>query len=256
MPNTSDIKAGQANILLLGDSGKGKTPFLGSIPGIYIFDFDAGLASIRNRSVDYDTFKDIPRDIKGKPRKPNAMEQKAGLYEWGTGWHAFIKKVNEIGEQLDKGTCKYTALGLDSLTFLDALAMNAVVREQGPDKNGNQEVHIGSYQPHLAYFKTILDNLSAWPIRLVATAQVQREVNELTQTTEKLPLVSGKKLPAIIPGYFDEVWFCTAEIKDGKQKFIIQNQGDKSLAQARSRWNVPNGTELTWEAVKKYMEAA
>lgn len=262
MPNTSEITAGRANILLLGDSGKGKTPFLGTIPKLYIFDFDAGLASIRNRSVDYDTFKDLPRfktDSKtGKKtkREPTAMELKAGLHEWGKGWHAFIKKLNDIGEMMDKGTCPYTAVALDSLTFLSDLAMNAVVESQSPDKNGNKEIHQGSYQAHLNYFKTVLDNISAWPIRFIATAQVQRQVNELTQSTEKLPLVAGQKLPALIPGYFDEVWFCNAEKKDGKQRFYLENEGDKMLAQARSRWGVPTGTDLNWDAVRKYIEKA
>lgn len=245
--NSKDITSGRSNILLIGDTGTHKTRFLGSCPKPYVFDFDAGMAINRDRSIEYDTYKDIPWSGFGPKREPNEMEKKAGFYTFGTGWNAFIKKINDIGETMSKGTCPYLTMGLDSITFMSELAMNAVLLQQ--DKF---VIHQGSYGAQQQYIKTVLSQLTAWPIRVVCTAHIQRDKNDITETVEKLPLVTGK-LAGFLSAYFDEVYFCESEVQaSGEQKFTVKTKATPSMRQAKSRWGVPDGTNTDFAAVEKF----
>lgn len=51
--NTKDIKLGSPKILLYGPSGSGKTHFLGTVPNIFIVDFDQGLLTVRDKEIPY-----------------------------------------------------------------------------------------------------------------------------------------------------------------------------------------------------------
>lgn len=244
MPNAKDIASGSANILLVGDSGTHKTFFLGGVPGIYIFDYDKGLATLRGRDVEYDTFKDKQR---GQP--VNEMERKAGIYEFGGAWPAFILKLQQIGAAIQAGTGP-KAIGLDSLTFLSEIAMNRVLLD-----TGQAQPHQGSYGAQQQYIKVVLGTLTAWPIRLVCTAHIQRDKNDLTTVIEKLPFLTGK-LAGMISAYFDEVYFCESSVDaTGVQKFIVKTKATPEMRQAKSRWGVPNDTETSYAAVEKFYNA-
>lgn len=235
--NTNTITSGDANILIIGDSGTKKTRFLGTIPGIYVFDFDKGMASNRDRSVEYDTFRDAPKE------SPIILPP---LTKFAEGWPKFIAKLNALGALIEKGQGP-KVIGLDSLTFMSELAMNHVVAQQ---KEG-AGIHQGSYGAQQQYIKTVLGQLTAWPIRLVATAHIQRNDNDITGVTEKLPLLTGK-LAGLISAYFDEVYFTDAGI-GGEPKFLTK--ATPSMRQAKSRWNVPDKSEMTWEAISKSLPA-
>lgn len=243
--NAKDINSGSSNILLVGDSGTHKTWFMGGVPGIYVFDFDKGMVVNRGRSINYDTFKDAPKGW----TVPAVQTTRDGVYQWGTGWPAFIKKLQEIGVAIDKGTGP-KAIGLDSLTFLSDMALNHILSTSKTTESGGPT--IASYGALQQYLKTILGQLTAWPVRLIATAHIQRAGNDLTQVEEKLPLLAGK-MAGLISTFFDEVYFCESEAAaNGTQKFTVQTKATPQMRQAKSRWGVPNGTETSFEAVSKY----
>ena len=242
MANAKDITSANSNILLIGDSGSHKTYLLGSIPGIYIFDFDKRLTILRGRDIEYDTFKDLARDMKGGP----AME-KQGLYEFGHAWDAFWKKVQDLNELYLRGKGP-PAVGLDSLTFLSMIAVNKILRE-----TGHPSPHQGTWGAHHDYFKTLLSMMTAWPCRLVATAHIERAMNDLTQVSEKLPLLAGK-LAGLLPAFFDETYFTDVEPDAaGKLKYVIKTDMNKTMRQAKSTWGVPNNTPTEWESIKPYL---
>lgn len=235
--NSNDIASGDSNILIIGDSGTHKTRFIGGIPGIFVYDFDKGMASTRGMGAEYETFRDAPRNSKPRPG--------SGLHKWSEGWPAFIQHLNKMGELIDKGQGP-KVIGLDSLTFMSELAMNNVVSGQkGP------EIHQGSYGAQQQYLKQVLGDLTAWPIRLVATAHIQRNTNDITQIEEKLPLLTGK-LAGFISAYFDEVWFTNSPAQGG-QGYTFITAANPSIRQAKSRWNIPNGTKMDWAEVSKYL---
>ena len=236
MPNTKAITSAASNILLIGDSGTHKTWFAGTCPKPYVFDFDGGVSILRGKDIEYDVFRDKPKSVVGALQPPTPTETRAGFFPFAGAWPAFIRKLNDIGTLIDKGTCPYQTLYLDSLTFLSEIAMNHVVSQQK-----EPVIHIGSYGAQQQYIKSVLGQLTAWPIRVVCTAHIQRDTNDITKTTEKLPLLTGK-LAGFISAFFDEVYFC--EPASGPGKFVVKSSSTKEMRQAKSRWGVPDDTEL------------
>lgn len=239
MANSKDITSLDGNVLIIGDGGTHKTRFLADIPGIYIFDFDKGMASTRDKSVEYDTFKDLARERKATP-----ATEKLGLYDWGTGWEKFTGKFYSVMDKIEKGTNPPLAIGLDSLTTMSMLAINKILKD-----TGHASPHQGTWGAHHEYFKTIFSMGTALPIRFICTAHIHRDENDLTKVTEKLPLLAGK-LAGLINIFFDEVWYTDTD----KGKIVVRTNQTPMLKSAKSRWGVPDGTELTWEALKKYLE--
>lgn len=228
------------SICLVGDSGTFKTGFLGTLPKPFVFDFDDGMAVNRGKHIDYMTFKDAAR----------FQKTRGGLYEWGAGWDEFIKVLNEIGGLIDAGKCPYEVLAFDSVTFMADLAMNHVLKT-----SNTAEPHQGSYGAQQQYLMRIFNQLSAWPIMKVFTAHVQRDTNAITQTVEKLPLVTGK-LAGRISTYFDEVYFTEASPQAGKPfpKFTLSTQATPTQRQAKSRCSVPNGTPTDFAFLRPFYE--
>lgn len=241
MANARDIVSGSANILLIGDSGTHKTFFLGGVPNLYVFDFDKGLATIRGKDVEYDTFKD-----KQRGQVVESFEQAQGIYPFGGAWPAFILKLQQIGSEIAKGKGP-KAIALDSLTFLSEIAMNRVLLD-----TNMAAPHQGSYGAQQQYIKVVLGTLTAWPIRLICTAHIQRDKNDLTTIVEKLPFLTGK-LAGMISAYFDEVYFCESMAEIGKDpKFVVRTRATQEMRQAKSRWGVPDGTETSFAAVSEF----
>jgi hypothetical protein len=245
MPNALDITADTANIMVVGDSGTGKTYFLGTIPGIEIIDFDWGMASLRGRDIQYRSFRDLPKGI-----TPTKKQTEMGLYEWGTGWMAFFNYLNnDLGKRIDKGEGPQ-ALALDSLSFMGELAMNAVLKGYSitvPDQR--------SYGAQQVYLKTVLSQLATWPIRIIATAHIKRDENLVTGVTEKLPMLIGQ-LAGFISAFFDEVYFADRKVKaDGKVEYFVQTKPTPVVRQAKSRWGVPDGTALDFAELSKFYGA-
>lgn len=248
MPRASDltIDLGDMSFLLIGEAGSYKTRFFGTMPfPVYVFDFDKGMASNAGaENIEYDVFKDAPVGSKGKPDH--------GIYPFGTGWEKFIAKLNTIGEQMDKGTCPYKALGFDSYTMMADLCLNHVLYKDTnfSDKRGNPQIqHWGTFG---RLMRNILDQITSWPGIKVITAHVERATNPLTESMEQLPLANGK-MQGLLPTFCDEVYYCEVkQIKQGDKVITsptVVSVKDAVKRSARSRWHVPSGTALSWPAI-------
>ncbi len=252
MPSTSDvlIKPSSASILVIGDSGTRKTRFISTLPKPYVFDFDKGVASLSDTpGITYDTFKDAPYEH-------GTTMLAEGIYPYGTAWTAFHKKLNEVGAMIDKGTCPYEAICLDSMTLLSEIAMNNVLKTDGKPGQQPQIQHWGAQTRALG---SLMDQLTSWPqVIKYATCHIQRTENDLTKTVELLPLLTGK-FAGKISVYFDEVYF--AEVKtEGvaphiTYKPIFNTAATSVRRQAKSRWNVPDGTVQDWPTIVKLVES-
>ena len=245
MANAKNITSADTNILLIGDSGTGKTNFIGTIAdageSVYVFDFDKGMATLAGKDVEYDTFKEAS---KGQKVLPFAKAQ--GVYEFAAAWPAFIKKLNDIGALIDQGKGPQN-IAFDSLTFMSMIAMSHVLFSTNQDMP-----HQGSWGAQQEYIKRVLNQVTAWPVRLICTAHIQRDTNDLTQVTEKLPLLTGK-LAGLISAFFDEVYYTEVDTdKNGKQTFWLRTASDVAVKQAGSRLKVPNKTPSDFREVRKF----
>lgn len=241
MANAKDITSANSNILIVGDAGTWKTHLLGQIPGIHIMDFDRGMAINRGLDIEYDTFKDL-----GIGMEESEVSRREGLYRWGTAWEHFWKKCVDINEKFNKGTGP-AAIGLDSLTMMSMMVINKILKD-----TGHASAHQGTWGSHHEYFKTIFSTMTAWPCRVIATAHIERTTNDLTGQTEKLPLLAGK-LAAMIPIFFDEVWYANVERKDGKLRYWLNTMVDTNLRQSKSRFGLPDNIPTNWEDIAKYL---
>lgn len=260
MPNAGDIKLDtDASFLLVGDGGTHKTWFIGSCPApIYIFDTDKGMSIHAGRSdIDYDTFKELP---KGQKLTDKGRMKEDGWYEWGTAYPALLAKFNEIGRTIDAGTCKYKTLAVDSLTMLTDIAQSYILKQ-----NGRDTMEIRDWGAFLSNMTVLFSSLTGWPLVKVLTAHVKRDENQLSQVVEKLPLVPGQ-FAGKVAVLFDEVYYTNVDTtaaskpggtgKERSSKFWLQTCSDSVVKQAKSRkYNVPNGTETSWDAVLKHINA-
>jgi hypothetical protein len=245
VPNTKDNKPDiyNSSFFLIGDSGSQKTRMSSTYPDPYFFDFDKGTASI-DRDVEYDTFKDAAKGAKVMPE--------IGIYAYGEAYPRFLDKVNAIGELIDKGTCPFKTLTLDSATVLSNICMNYVLKADG--KPAGTQPQIQHWGRQTALLETVFDQLTAWPLIKIVTAHVQRTQNDLLQTVEMLPLLTGK-FAAKSAIYFDEVYFLEIERKKEGDKTVLKSvcrtQSTPILKQAKSRFGIKDGIDANWESVLK-----
>jgi len=246
MANAKDLLVDPLpRILMVGDSGTHKTYFMAGIPGIYIFDFDKGMAIARGMDVEYDTFKDAPRGSRSMPKQ--------GIYPFGGAWTAFINKLNAIGKLIDEGKWLteeglIRPIGIDSLTTMANAAMAFVLNSTG--HLGAPQVQHWGAQMNLV--ETTMDQLNSWPVPLVVSAHIQRDLNDLTQVVEMLPLITGK-LAGKLPLYFDEVYYTEIKGKDDKRQYTFRTESDALYKQAKTRWGVPNGCAMDWSLILKHI---
>jgi hypothetical protein len=256
MPNAKDLKMNpNPSILLVGDGGTRKTRFLAGCPKPFIFDFDAGMASTRGMDVEYETFKDAPWGSK-------ATNHEAGIYAWGESWPRFVDFLNKnvwpgledgsrIVKTTDKREVKIETLGADSLTTLATQCMNYVLKASGKAGNTNPEIqHWGS---QLRLLETIMEQLAAWPSRLVVTAHIKRDDNLVMGTKEFLPLVAGQ-LSGKIGVYFDECYYTSSSGAGKDAKVLLKTEGEGLYKQAKSRHNVPNNIEASWAKIAPFFQ--
>lgn len=248
MPSGKDLELNPyPSILLVGDSGTHKTFFLGTVPKIFIYDFDNSLSVIRGKNFDYSTFRDAPQGSK-------LVSPERGIYEWGTAYPRFLEHLNKLGEQIDKGTSPYEAIALDSLTFFGDIVLNYVLKNtnHGP-VTPKAPVDPGEWGSQSRLMATVMDQLTMWPVIKLVTAHIQRDNNDITQVTEKLPLTTGK-FAAKVSSYFDETYFCDIKYEGTKLTFIAKTLPVQGM-KAKSRFGVPDNTELDWAHMGKYLLA-
>lgn len=236
----------EASILLIGDAGSKKTTFLGTIPEVFVYDFDAGMAVNRGRRVEYQTFKDVGYGVK----LTQALKNR-GFHKWGEAWPAFINHLNNtVGKAIDDGSWGHRPVALDSLTTLMNLAMNHVLREGG--KKPMDAKSFNDWGQQIGLVETVLDQLTAWPVMLICTAHIHRDNNELMESVEYLPLLTGK-FAGRVALYFDEVWYSKVAGKVGERKFSLVTESTGMYKQAKTRYNVKDGSDIDWSAVKKFI---
>lgn len=178
-------------ILLIGDSGSGKTSFLGTCSRVYVLDFDNGLDVLAGRKVDYDEFY----DDKEKPTAWKAF--KAKLKEWKSSF------PNELRESV---------IAMDSITTAAEAALRYVLDKNG---RGNGLIQQGDWGQAISEVKDAIAYLTTLPCHVIVTAHYQLHKDETLGQLYFVPLIYGKELPMILPKFFNDCWRTFVDLPPG-----------------------------------------
>ena len=202
--NTRDINVNELKLKVLayGKSGTGKTTFACTFPSVYVFDWDNGMLSQRGRSIDYDTYN---------------------------SWKAFDFKLSEFERK-----CPYETLVIDSITTMQEYAMKEIL-----EVNRRKEPTLHEWGRLINWLQDVFLRMTKMAHHIVVIAHEQVIQDEITSEVLVLPLIVGKKLPAQLPLWFDEVYRCQTvrDPKTGKPIYQLLTTADLKYS-AKSRLGV------------------
>jgi hypothetical protein len=203
-------QTGPSRILIMGDSGTGKTHFIGTMPKPFVADFDRGLATLYGKDV------------------------KAVAYS-KEDWQEFKNEVQRWrkGAQYDCET-----FALDSLTMAAEAAMFHVLKKNG---RAQGQPTIADWGEAIREVKDLLDWVSTLPCNVIVSAHNQLEKDEMLGDIQYRPLIFGKDLPARLGIWFDEVYSTTVttSLEQGKSvtKYRLMVKPDARNKMIKSRMN-------------------
>jgi len=199
--NSEDLLiGGLPRSLGMGDSGKGKTHFIGTICDHgkpFVIDSEGGLKTISDKKFDYVTVNT---------------------------WLEFTDALNwYYANYEEKG---YTHLVVDSFTRLQQYCALGIESTGKLTQNQWGEL--------LAHLRKVIDSLTKHcPTALHVTAMAMEAKDELTGGIKIFPNIQGA-FKHDLAGYFDYVFYHDCAPKDGKTTYWVQTEGDQRIC-ARSR---------------------
>jgi hypothetical protein len=201
--NSSSLKTdSRVTSLSMGDSGKGKTFFAGTICDHgkpFFIDSEGGLKTVANKDFDY-----------------------IGVNSWqefldGCAW--YYNNHEERG---------YTHLVVDSFTRLQHYLMKSI--------NDDGKLTQSQWGEVLASLRKVIDRLTkTCPTSLHVSAMAMESKDELSGGIKIYPNLQGA-FKYDLAGYFDVVFYHDCGEDKGEQKYWVQTQGDQRIT-ARSRLN-------------------
>lgn len=240
MANLSELRTeGRLKLLLLGDSGAGKTTFLAGLPKPWIADFDDKIVSAA----------EFLRKNNPEQLATVQYERYAGLPA-GTAADKFNR---DIGKSALTKPFPFETVGVDSLTLFSDESMKYLIRTNPGIKrqvtNGVQLPVMQDYQMVRIWFKQILTAVLALPCNVVFTAHIQVDKDETTGQIMRSAMMAGK-LAHELPIYFGEVW---RAYRDDKGEHWAQTQSDSRFICRSQIPGLPNPVRLDWAVIKQYL---
>jgi len=199
--NSKDIlKDGRITSLSIGDSGKGKTFFAGTICKYgkpFFIDSEGGLKTVANHEFDY-------VDV-------NSWEEFTDALTW------YYNNYKTAG---------YTHLVIDSFTRLQQYLAKGI--------NEDGKLTQAQWGEILASMRKVIDRLTkTCPTSVHVSAMAMESRDDLTGQIKIYPNIQGA-FRYDLAGYFDVVLYHDCAEKDGNQTYWIQTKGDQRIT-ARSR---------------------
>ena len=208
-------------ILIYGAGGTGKTGLVSQASRGYLMDFDEGMRTactlkddfftLRNE-IEFDEFKE------NNPMKP-------------TQWISAKSKLIDIMNQCAAGKWEYDCLVIDSFTGLCEAIQFQIMANCGKPM-GKPEIR--EWGLIVAEAENAMALIKSLPVLTLVTAHELPIQLEGGSHIMKI-LAPGTKLPAKIPGWFDEVYYTRAKQgSQNSQKFVVSGRKTSSV-EARTR---------------------
>lgn len=223
-------KAPYFNALIYGESGSGKTRLAGSaddVPAmrrVLFIDVEGGTLTLRDTYPDVETVR---------------------VKSW--------VELQRVYDKLYEGNHDYTTLVIDSLTEVQKMSMDGVMRklieeheERDADVPGIREWNINLEQTR-KFVRAFRD----LPVNTIFTALVQADKNTRTGAIKRKPSLSGK-VKDEVAGFLDiVVYLYTKEIDQENVRMLLCTQTEDTVAKDRSNalpMTIQNPTMgLVWE---------
>ena len=198
-------------LLLLGETGAGKTGALGTLAAagyrLFIADFDNGLDILRDPKVldpkfqdkvFFKTFYDKTQILGG-----NIVPSATGYTDFGKAMGKWLEGTEDLGGIYTWGP--KDVFVIDSLTFLGNMIMNYVLQLAG---RSGQKPQLQDFGTAVDTQEAIIETLynPAVKCNVVVTAHIQRQEDQSAGNIVKgFPSAIGKKLPPKIGRYFNSM---------------------------------------------------
>lgn len=210
MPNARDAHATSTHkVILLGDTGSGKTSQFLTLPGkkfIYLFDANA-ILSLRGFDLDYEEF--LPDNLNLSVKSLTKGKGDATTNYAST---MFVEWEKDFKNKVESGFFdQYDWVGFDSATtFLD-LIMDRVLTINGRAGNWPQQ---DDYGPQMQVFTNVCRTLVSLGKNIFMTGHLETKKDELVGRIFRQPMMTGR-LRTKIPLLFSDIFVCEVE-NDGR----------------------------------------
>jgi hypothetical protein len=231
MPNAKDTKGtAKHRILMLGDTGSGKTTQFLTLPGkkfMYLFDSNA-ILSLRGHDVDYEEF--LPDRLNLSVR--SLSKDKGGDKTTNYKNDLYVDWEKDFDTRMNDGFFDpYDAIGFDSATtFLD-LVMDRILTINGRAGQWPQQ---DDYGPQMNTFINVVRTLTSMGKTIYMTGHLEMKKDELAGRIFRQPMMTGR-LRTKIPLLFSDVFVAEVE-NDGRGniKHKIQTIPDRLTTTVRT----------------------
>jgi hypothetical protein len=231
MPNAKDARLDTPKkILMLGDTGSGKTTQFLTLPGkkyAYLFDPNA-LLSLRGFDVDYDEF--LPTIVRAAAKSLN-KEKPADLKEKNTS-EVYMQFETQFNERVETGFFDpYEWIGFDSATTLLDLMMDRVLSING---RLGQWPYEDDWGPQMIAFTNMCRTITGLGKNIYITGHMYDRKNRKTGITSRVPMMTGQ-LVQKIPLLFSEIFGCDSDTDEkGNKIYQLHTVRDKEFTVIRT----------------------
>lgn len=236
----SELEQKPPKVLEYGPFGGGKTAFLETLgKDLQLLDVDdgaiTGLQGVKDPLTSKRQEIDVVQFLEKDPLQPSVFGD--------------VKtKLLGVSAECARGTYKFKAIGLDSLTSLSDHCIRYVLRNQG--KAVGSSPVLQDWGMIILELKNLLIILRSLPLVVVLVAHDTSET--VDNNVQKMISVNGRKLPEEIPTFFDEVLhFKVRDLGGGKKIYAIQTVSTSSVP-ARSRHGIADGFDTSRGMVEMF----
>lgn len=217
-------------ILMLGDTGSGKTTQFLTLPGkkyMHIFDPNS-LLSLRGYDVDYDEYMPATIGMAASSLKKGVTGDKSTA----NTSDSYKRFEQEFNDRMQGGFFdQYDWVGFDGATTLLDLIMDRVLTINGRFGTWpNQD----DYGPVMIAFTNICRNMTALGKAVYMTGHLETKQDQVTNKIQTRPMMTGR-LVHKIPLLFSDIFTTDTTLDDkGKPAYRIQTVPDLMMRTVRT----------------------